>query len=263
MENNSERKLLTLLAACMQDDKLLGDIVLQKISRGSDYQFIKNPDGYCCFTSQGAAAYKRIQQFNLPESSTYFAACQLETELGKLVLEFKSLLSQSETSAKAAFDVGYKDVHLMRTGNLTRIMEEKLQALQNGHYYQDWLKRDDYVYLSDAAVQIKEKMDSFKLQAGNLQELHVLYNQLASFSYALRNNKDIITRQKHQSSQKEKIRRVVKNIIIFAVIVAIGVVLGKYFGTIVSIVKTAVTWVIGCSVLALIGYLWEKIFGKG
>lgn len=263
MDINPERQLLTLLAACIQDDKLLGDIVLQKISRGSDYQFIKNLDKYSCFTSQGAAMYSRIQQFKLPEGATYFAACQLETELSRLVSEFKSLLSQSEISAKAAFVSGYKDVHLLPTSALTRIMEEKLQALQAGQLYKDWLKRNDYVYLSDAAVQLKEKMDSFKLQPGSLQELYDLYSQLKSFSYMLHNNADIITRQKHQSNQKEKIKKIIKNIIIAAVVIALAVIIDKYWVTIVKVVKTAVTWIVGCSVLALIGYLYEKIFGKG
>jgi hypothetical protein len=261
MVTEHEKQLLTLLAACVKDDTVLGNIVLQRISSGNNYRLINNIEEYSCFTNKGISVCNRMKQFKLPESAHYNAVCKLESDLNNLAAEFQSLLSESEASAKVTFGDGYKDVHVIRSSDLSRIMEEKLQALQSEQYYTDWQNRDDFVYKSNSAVQLKKEMDSFKLLAVSLQELHGLYQQLKSYSERLQKNTDIITKQKLQMERKENSKKEIKNAIIAIVGLAVFIVICVYWGPIVKVLETALTWVLACSIIGLIGYLYEKIFG--
>jgi hypothetical protein len=205
MVTKHEKQLLTLLAACVKDDNILGNIVLHRISTGSDYQLVKNLDDYSCLTEQGISIYKRAQQFILPESASYSTACNLDSELNKTVTELKQLQIESEKNAGISINEPYQPVHIIEKGRLSDLIRDKKRALEATEGYQVWKERNNYVYRNEAASQLKKDMDTFSWAESSLEEIHASYAILNTFRNRFEENKrEIITVETNQKQRKKQ-----------------------------------------------------------
>ena len=231
MEDKAVRKLFTLLSACVINDNLMIQIVLKKMRKTEEYQLLSSLEQFHFLTYQGRKLEKRMWDFLDFKPDNLAATYNLLNNLTTLASEFKNVVKKSRISAEEPIDRPYGEVHILEKNYLQNRLDHDKRALEESEVYCLWQGRNNFVYESDAARQLKFEMDSFKCGTVTLADIRQAYVTLESFQSRFQQNRSgIITHQEYEQREnalnaliesKQKSTRYKKRIKILSIIISV------------------------------------------